>query len=386
MNGRKIVFINQATGYLTIDILNQFASEFDKVVLIAGSIRIQDIPLAGTVQWVRIRKYSRGNTLKKLLSWVWASMQILFLLITHFRKYEIFYFTVPPTAYLLSRILPNKFSVLVADVFPDSLKIYNIQEKTILYKIWQRWNIKIFEKAHRVYTLGESMRKALSNYIDAERIIVINNWSGLVNLNHIPKENNPFIQKNKLDGKFVVMYSGNIGYTHNVETLISVAEELISIPDICFLIVGRGERYNAINQMIKSKKLSNCLLMPFQDDREIRYSLSAADLSVVILDETVALSSIPSKTYNLLAVGSAFMVIGSEFSELSGFVRKHDIGNSFLSSAISDMTSFILKLKNERNLLFRYKQNSQDLSKIYTNQNSKKYLTTYLDINDVTFK
>jgi hypothetical protein len=42
---RRIVFINQATGYLTIDVINSFTGDFDEIALITGSIRVQDIPL-----------------------------------------------------------------------------------------------------------------------------------------------------------------------------------------------------------------------------------------------------------------------------------------------------------------------------------------------------
>ena len=60
---RKIVFINQATGYLTIDIVHAFVNSghFTDVALIAGSIRVQDIPLDKRVFWSKISLYDRGN-------------------------------------------------------------------------------------------------------------------------------------------------------------------------------------------------------------------------------------------------------------------------------------------------------------------------------------
>ena len=375
---RKIVFINQATGYLTIDIINAFVDNFDEIILIAGSVRIQDIPLSDSVKFVKIITYNRGNPLKKLLSWLLGTLQIYILLLFKFPKHETFYVTVPPTAYLLSRILPNKFSILVYDIYPDALKVFNISENNYFYRKWQQWNALLFSKAHKIYTLGDAMKKVLSNYIDPSKIIVINNWSGLINLSPINKKKNPFVIQHNLTNKFIVTYSGNIGHTHNVETLIRLAEEFRNSPDIIFLIIGRGNRFFTIKELINSQRLTNCLLLPFQPDSEIQYSLAAADISVIILDEKVSKASIPSKTYNLLAVGSAFMCIGSNDTELAGFVRKYNIGKSFMQNNIHEMATFIKESKIDSTILQKYKQNSLQLSKDYTFKNAELYLKYYL--------
>ena len=98
----KIVFISQASGYLTIDIINRFVSDFDKVILITGSVRIQDTPLDPHIRVEMIMRYDRGNNFRKGFSWIIGSLQIFFLLKFRYNKYDKFFFTVPPTAYLMA--------------------------------------------------------------------------------------------------------------------------------------------------------------------------------------------------------------------------------------------------------------------------------------------
>ncbi|HOW32054.1 MAG TPA: glycosyltransferase family 4 protein [Bacteroidales bacterium] len=377
-NSRKIVFVNQATGYLTIDIINEFANEFDQVALIAGSVRVQDVKLDESVKWVKITRYNRGNPFKKFISWVWGTVQIFFLILFRFRSYEVFYVTVPPTAYLLSLVLHNRFSIQVADVYPDALKIFGIRDKNPIYKAWQNWNKKLFAQTHRIFTLGEAMRNVLSQYISPEQVYVVNNWSGLTNLQPVAKENNPFVANHSLEGKFIVEYSGNIGHTHNVETLINVAELLKNNETILFLVIGRGNRLQVIKQLIHEKKLHNCILLPFQPDDMIKYSLSAADLSVVILDERVSGNSIPSKTYNLLAVGSPLLVIGSDNAEMAGFVREHEIGRSFSRNHDVEMAEYILSLQNDHTLLSSMSSNALQAAGKFTSRNARLYLQHYM--------
>ncbi len=91
----------------------------------------------------------------------------------------------------------------------------------------------------------------------------------------------------------------------------------------------------------------------------------------------MASSSIPSKTYNLLAVGSAFMVIGSPEAELANFVEELQIGSSFTRTQVDGMVDYINKLKNDRKELMRLKNNALKNSGDFTYLNARKYYDTY---------
>jgi glycosyltransferase involved in cell wall biosynthesis len=346
---KSIVFINQATGYLTIDIINAFATsdKIEEVALIAGSIRVQDVNLHEKVKWSKIALYNRGNPAKKFLSWFYGTLQIFFLLLTRYRKYEIFYITIPPFAYLLSLVLRNKFSVLVFDVYPDVLKIYNISEGNWIYKFWIKANKNLFKRAHRVYTIGNGMANLLAKYVNREKLTIIHNWSGLTKVKEILRDENHFIKAQGLEQKFIVQYSGNIGYTHNVEVLVEIAKALQSEEDIFVLIIGRGERYNHIQELVSKSNLKNCRLLPFQPDDQLNYTLSAADLGVVLLDDKTAHVSIPSKIYNLQAVGVPILGIAIPDSELGHHLEKHANGICFSPSDIKSIVDFIKEYRSK---------------------------------------
>lgn len=375
---RKIVFINQATGYLTIDIINAFAKNFDETALITGSIRVQDIPLNPNVKISNIAKYDRGNTRKKMLSWLIGTVQIFFHLLFKYRGYEIFYITIPPSAYLLSLILPNKFSILVFDVYPDVLKIYNINESKWIYRAWTGWNKKLFKKAHRLYTIGEGMKNLLAQYTDAKNIFIIPNWSGLTKIKPVAKSENQFVIQNNLQDKFIVQYSGNIGYTHNVELLVEVAKMMKEYTDIVFLIIGRGDRVNHIKNLIQEYKLDNCVMMPFQPDETLNFSLAAADLGVVILDEKTAHASVPSKIYNLQAVGVPILAIASLDSEINEHINKYVNGETFAQNDLEGAKNFILKCKSDKDYLKKISDNSVTASKDFSMDNVNKYYEHYV--------
>nr|WP_246597063.1 glycosyltransferase family 4 protein [Pontibacter aydingkolensis] len=222
------------------------------------------------------------------------------------------------------------------------------------------------------------MADLLSNYLSRNTIKVIPNWSDVTLFTPIPKDQNPFIRDHGLEGKFLVQYSGNIGYTHNVEVLVELAKELKSHNDIIFQIIGRGERTAAIKELVEEYQLNNVRLLPFQADDILPYSLAAADLAVITLNDETALVSVPSKTYNLLAVGAPLLCISSANSELNRLVKIYQNGSSFESSSIKEMADFVLELMLNSNTLNHYKINSRKASENFTSKNAKVYLDTYV--------
>lgn len=374
---RGIVFINQATGYITIDIINSFANHFDDISLIAGSIRVQDINLSKKVHWSKIIPYNRGNPLKKFISWIIGTIQIFFLLMGKYRNHEVFYVTIPPSAYLLSLILSNKFSILVFDVYPDVLKIYKYNESSLIYRLWAHWNRKLFSKAHRIFTIGEGMAELLSSYIPKDHLKILPLWTGLTTARRIPKSDNIWLAKQEFKNKFIVQYSGNIGYTHNVEILIELAIHLRMKTEIHFLIIGRGKRYNLICNQIEEHALKNCTVMPYQPDDFLIYSLAAADIGVVLLDEKTAHVSLPSKIYNLQAVSIPILGISPPGSELDIHLKEYKNGRCFQQSDIGGMIDFILNMKNNPEELRYFSENSIKAANFFSRANADKFYKSY---------
>jgi glycosyltransferase involved in cell wall biosynthesis len=379
-SARKIVFINQATGYLTIDIINAFVNSgsFSDVALITGSVRVQDIQLNDRVYLSKIALYDRGNPKKKFFSWLKGTFQVFYLLLTRYRHYEVFYITIPPFAYLLSLIVRNRFSILVFDVYPDVLQIYNIKPSHALYRMWSRWNKRLFKQAYRIYTIGEGMARLLDQYTDRSKISIIPNWTGLTQVKEIKKNENFFIRQHQLDGKFIVQYSGNIGYTHNVEVLVDIAYEMRDDTDVFFLIIGRGEKFNAIKDRVEQYQLKNCSLLTFQPDNVLNYTLSAADLGVVLLDDKTAHVSLPSKIYNLQAVGVPILGIADTNSELAIHLENHNNGSCFNPRDTQGIIRFITEMKADKNAHEQLKEKSRVAGKRYTMLNALEYVKIYV--------
>ena len=376
---RKVVIVNQAVNYLTVDLCNAFSDRFQDVSLITGSIHVQGEELSEAVDITYINKWVERPTWKKALSYIWASLQIYVLLLIRYRRHEVFFVSLPPMAYLLSLALPHRCSMLIWDVYPDVFKITGMKKEHPVYKTWGWLNKKSFDKAYRVFTIGYRMADLLSKYMNPEKISITPLWSIFQGDNKPQRENNPFITDYNLEGKFVVQYSGNIGLTHNVETMVELAELMVEEEDILFQIIGRGPRKPYLKSLVKKKKLPNCQFLPFQSDEMFPYSLSAADLGVVILDKLTSKGSVPSKSYNLMSYGIPSLYIASEESELYDYIQKYNHGKCLDHRSLQEAKKFILELKNNKKIWQEYADNSLKASTNYRRGNADTIANKYLD-------
>jgi hypothetical protein len=377
---RKIVIVNQAANYLTIGLCNSFLEKFENVTIITGSIHAQGEKLDNRIKIETINKYNDIPAVKKYCSYLIATLKIYWLLRIKYRKHEVIFISLPPMGYLLNLMLPHRFSMVIWDVYPDIFKITGMNENNLIFRVWSYLNKKSFKKAYRLFTIGDKLASLISNYVDTERIIVQPIWSIFQDNLRVDKTVNPFVKANGLNGKFVVQYSGNIGLTHKAEIMILLAEQLKNEPGIIFQIIGRGARVPYLKKLVEDKKLPNCVFLPFQSDEMFPYSLSAADLGVVVLDELTSKGSIPSKSYNLMSMGIPALYISAPDSELNGYAMKYGHAKCVSEKELNLAGNFILELYRDKGLWMRMSCSSIKASKNFRRNNADKFVAQYLNI------
>lgn len=280
-------------------------------------------------------------------------------------------------AYLLTLLVKNKSSMLIWDVYPDAFKVTGMSEKNKIYKLWVQADRRVFERAYRLFTIGNRMKELLSVYVPPEKITVMPLWSIFDGTEKINKNSNPFIKQENLQDKFVVQYSGNIGLTHNVELVIELAELLKENNRILFQIIGKGLRVPYLKKLTEEKNLKNCQFLPFQTDETFPLSLSAANLGIVILDDRTSKGSIPSKTYNLMSFGIPILYLASEDSELHDYSIKYFNGKLFNRLALEGAAEFIQQLASDDNLYKELSNNSALAAKNFTRINADQIVEEY---------
>src|ERR1035437_1996241 len=227
------IFINQATRYLFIDIINCFASKGCKVELYAGEIREGNVKVDDSITKYLYTRYDSSTPFKRLVTFILFTLQVFVkLLFRKKRSIRLILVTTPPflpfIGIFFNKLFGVTFDLIVYDLYPDVFINFGIFKKdSWAIRYWNRLNISLYHRITKVFTLSQAMAEGLmAQGCNDSKIITVSNWVDTSYIKPIAKTENIFIQEHRLDNKFVVLYSGNMGATHDLETLIDVAELL----------------------------------------------------------------------------------------------------------------------------------------------------------------
>ena len=370
----EIVIVNQDSGYLMIDIANAFTDKGYSVTLITGRLVVRSNPLSEPIRLRKIIEYKRQTGLHKIFTWLTGFFQILLLIKFKHRSSSLLIVSNPPFAPLLPMFVMNKFSLLIFDIYPDSVSEVGIMKAdSFLLNTWRKANKRVYSRAERIFTITEGLRNVLQKYTGDKSIEVIDLWSDNGFLKPVSPETNPFVIEHGLLGKFIVLYSGNIGSTQNIEALIEVARDL-KRANIVFVIIGNGAHRDAIKKLINNYQLKNCLLLPWQEPEKIPFSFAAANLAVVSLGNLSASVAIPSKFYDFLSVGAPILGLAMPYLELGQMIDKYQVGRCFKPDDKDQIINYIYHLADNPEYILSIKRNALSASRHFTSANAKKFL------------
>jgi glycosyltransferase involved in cell wall biosynthesis len=178
-----------------------------------------------------------------------------------------------------------------------------------------------------VVVLGPRMReKAIEFGAPASRTAVVHNWADEEQIVPVPRAENRFLREQGLEGRFVALYSGNLGRAHSHEVFLEAARRLAHDPEFVFLFVGGGKLLPVLREAAEREGLPNVRFLDYLPRAELRYSLSAASVALVSEQPAVAGLLVPSKTYGILASGVPLLFLGSRSSDVAAIVEETGCG------------------------------------------------------------
>lgn len=358
-----------------IDIINSYVNAGYKCVLVTGRLVERNKKLDVSVPIERIIKYERNSAVKRLTTWLIGFIQIWIKVAFKYRNDNLFIVSNPPIAQLLPLLVRNAFSLLIFDVYPDAFsELGYLKGNSLILKWWKNANRKVYSKAVNIFTITESMKVAVQNYVIDKEINVVPVWTDNTFLKPIDPGMNPFLGKHNLSGKFVVLYSGNLGLSGDLDTLIDVAA-MIDRDDIIFVIIGDGAKRHMISSKVEKFGLTNVLMLPWQPVSELPFSLASANLAVVTHGTKATRLAVPSKLFNYLSIGVPILCICAKGSEVEKLILQYDCGRSFEPDNITGMVDFIVQVKDNRQFCDLMKVKSLEASRNYNVSNVNQFIS-----------
>jgi putative colanic acid biosynthesis glycosyltransferase WcaI len=220
-----------------------------------------------------------------------------------------------------------RFVYLCEDIFPEVTVLLEDFKSATVNAGLDRINRYLFRHADAIVALGDRMRRRLveEKHADPARVHVIHNWADCDAILPGPKDN-AFARAHGLVDRFVVMHSGNVGLSQNLDVLIEAADRLRSKERLTIAIVGDGSKRPALEAMVASRGLANVRFFPYQPKALLHDSFAAADTFVVSLKSGIEGYIVPSKVYGILAAGRPYIAATDPSAEPAAIVREAGCG------------------------------------------------------------
>ena len=231
-------------------------------------------------------------------------------------------------AYLRSLFRRSLFVYYSQDIWPEAGIVNERLTNPVVTKMMRAANRFLYKKAARVIVPGGDMKDRLAEdyTLSLDRIAVVENWSDPDEVFPIKREENGFLRAQGLEENFVVMYSGNIGLSQDLENVIEVADELRGLEEIVFVLAGEGALKESLVSTASSQNLKNIRFLPYQEKGRLKYSLNAAHIHLIPLKRGMKGIIVPSKVYGIMAASKPFIAAVDEGSEIDRVAKAFGCG------------------------------------------------------------
>jgi len=166
-----------------------------------------------------------------------------------------------------------------------------------------------------------------------------------------------------LTDEFLLVYSGSLGHSSNLEAVLDAATVMQDSPDIQFLIVGEGVKRAKLENKARDLNLidKNVRFWPLQPRAQLPDILAAADVCLVTLSLDSSMVATQGKLYSILAAGRPVIAVAPTITDLWDIIAEGRCGYCVSPGDTQSLTRTILTMQANRYQLERMGGNARAL-------------------------
>lgn len=302
---------------------------------------------------IRVPEFSKANKksrIKNILSYFFGAMAATFKV---GKMDYVFSISQPPILGGLLGVWGKwvkraKYIYNIQDFNPEQILAVGYSKSMLLTDMMMWFDKFSCKQSNLIITVGRDLVETVKKRFAGKKVpktVMINNWIDEKEIYPLPDDHSKVIEfkmRYGLDGKFVIMYSGNIGLYYDLENLIKVLKQfrkgytLTGIyekgpktkdgREVAFAFVGDGSVRDKLVQYSKKHHFENIVFIPYQEKEDLIYSLNAGDVHWCVNAKGIKGVSCPSKAYGIMAAGKAIIGVLECGSEVRGLIEECNCG------------------------------------------------------------
>lgn len=298
----------------------------------------EHFPSRETVEGADVRRlplssFGKSSIAIRLLGGISFTLQCLLRVLFTPNVTHLLVSTSPPmcsfAAVVVSWFRPKiRITFWAMDLNPDQMvAMGKLRENSLPVKLFDTLNRAILKRARTVVALDRFMADRLNAKLEVgEKMIVLPPWPEVPTEEPLAHKDNPFRKTHGLEGKRVIMYSGNLSPASPVTTILEAARRVEDLERLVFLFIGGGLGKQEVDELIERENPPNIRSLPYQPVSQLRYSLSAADVHLVSVGENIVGICHPCKVYGAMSVHRPILLLGPAECHVTDIIAGHNVG------------------------------------------------------------
>jgi colanic acid biosynthesis glycosyl transferase WcaI len=231
--------------------------------------------------------------------------------------------TTPPFISLLGaglrRLRGARLVLWTMDLYPEIAVAFGLlREGGYPHRLLRAVAGRVYRAADAVVSLGEVMTQRLTAAgVQPEKIVTVHHWAPGEGIT--PHEG-------ATGGPVTLLYSGNLGLGHELETALEAVAALPNRDGIRLRFVGEGKLKKILEDRARRLGLSCVTFAPPYDLANLSENLAGGDIHLISQRPGTQGLIVPSKLYGSLAAGRAVLYIGPSDTEVARIVHEARAG------------------------------------------------------------
>lgn len=223
-----------------------------------------------------------------------------------------------------------RFIYNIQDFNPEQVQAVGFTHNKLILGAMMKLDKYSCRQADKVIVVGRDMVETLRKRFDPmPPYAYINNWINEKEIVPLAADHEKVMEfkcRYGLEDKFIVMYSGNIGLYYDLANILKIIGKFQARADVMFAFIGEGSVLEELKEYQQKNRLTNVTFIPYQDKRNLVYSLNAGDVHFVMNAKGIKGVSVPSKLYGVMAAGKPVLGILEKGSEARLIVEEAGCG------------------------------------------------------------
>ena len=231
-----------------------------------------------------------------------------------------------------------KYIYNIQDFNPEQIMAVKYSKSKLVTKLMMFFDKFSCKRSNLIITVGRDLVETVNKRFLNKKVpktVLINNWIDEKEIYPLEKDNEKvqeFKKKYNLENKFIIMYSGNIGLYYDLENIFKVIEKIKpetktkDNKEVVFAFIGDGTVLNKLKEYKEEKNMDNVIFIPYQDKKDLVYSLNTANVHWCINAKGIKGVSCPSKYYGIAATGKPILGVLEEGTEIRLLIEETDGG------------------------------------------------------------